>query len=234
MYDGATGAVLEVVEYRTEQATTEGLESLGTYIDLSKVEVVTMDMWKAFKNAVQICVPQADIVHDRFHLAQYLNKAVDITRRAENKKLCKKEDTSLKNTKYTWLKNADKLTKKQIETKEKLLLREELQTVQAWKLKEEFKQFFLQKDASEATSFFESWKVKVTELDNTWLKKVADMIDKHWEGMITYCKHKVSNSMAKSVNSSIQLIKANARGFSSAKTFRKAILFHLGKLDMYP
>ncbi len=234
LYDGDTGAVLEVVEHRTEQATTEGFKSLSQYIELSKVEVVTMDMWQAFKNAAQKGVNQADIVHDRFHLAQYLNKAVDITRRAENKKLCKNNDESLKNTKYLWLKNPDNFTEKQAEKHKELLNREDLQTVQVWKLKEEFKQFFQQENVFKAALFFETWTDKVIQLGNNALKKVATMMQKHWENIISYAKHKVSNAMAESVNSSIQLLKARARGFNSAKAFRKAILFHLGKLDMYP
>ena len=40
--------------------------------------------------------------------------------------------------------------------------------------------------------------------------------------------------MAEGINSIIQQIKANARGFKSPKAFAKAILFHLGGLDMYP
>jgi len=37
--------------------------------------------------------------------------------------------------------------------------------------------------------------------------------------------------MAETVNTTIQQIKASARGFGSAKAFRMAILFHLGDLD---
>lgn len=234
LYDGTTGGVLEVVEHRTKEATNELFTAISDSIDLSKVEVVTMDMWQAFKNAVQNSVPQADIVYDRFHLAQYLNNAVDITRRAENKRLRKNEDHSLKSTKYIWLKNADNFTEKQAEKHQELLCREELDTVQAWKLKEEFKQFFLQEDVLKAALFFESWTDKVIQLGNKPLKKVATMMVNHWVGIIAYAKHRVSNAMAESVNSSIQLIKAKARGFNSANAFRKTILFHLGKLDIYP
>ena len=79
LYDGQTGCVLEVVEHRTEDAAKSAFIQLGQYVDLQQVQVVTMDMWKAFQNAAKICVPHAAIVHDRFQLSQYLNKAVDIT-----------------------------------------------------------------------------------------------------------------------------------------------------------
>ena len=110
LYDGNTGAVLEVVEHRTEVAVLLGFNRLSYSVDLEQVKVITMDMWSAFKSAAQKSLPNADIVHDRFHLAQYLNKAVDITRRAENKKLCKEDNNILKGTRYLWLKNEENLS----------------------------------------------------------------------------------------------------------------------------
>ena len=63
--------------------------------------------------AAQAVLPQADVVHDRFHIAQYLNEAVDKTRRAENKTLLKLEDQTLKASKYIWLKGPERFTDKQ-------------------------------------------------------------------------------------------------------------------------
>jgi transposase len=40
-----------------------------------------MDMWAAYENAVRALMPQADIVHDKFHISSYLNKAVDDVRK---------------------------------------------------------------------------------------------------------------------------------------------------------
>ena len=63
-YDGDTGTILEVVEHRTIAATTLGISKLREFVDLSKVDVVTMDMWEAFKSSVESCIPEAKIVHD--------------------------------------------------------------------------------------------------------------------------------------------------------------------------
>jgi len=46
--------------------------------------------------------------------------------------------------------------------------------------------------------------------------------------------HRVSNGIAEGLNGQIQLLKASARGFRQFGNFRVAILFFLGKLDMYP
>jgi len=234
LYDGEKGTVLEVVEHRTEQAAQKAFTLLGEYIDLQEVQVVTMDMWKAFQNAAKVCVPHADIVHDRFHLSQYLNKAVDITRRAENKKLVAQKDDRLKGTKYLWLKNPDNFTDNQQQIQDQLIQDKTLETVKAWTLKEAFKDFFKSQTIQQATDFFNDWSHKVDQSKNTWLLKVAKTFEKHLQGLLDYTKHRVSNAMAECINTAIQQVKSKARGFKSAKAFRIAILFHLGDLEVYP
>ena len=234
LYDGQTGSVLEVVEHRTEDAAKNAFIQLGQYVDLQQVQVVTMDMWKAFQNAAKICVPQADIVHDRFHLSQYLNKAVDITRRAENKKLTAQDDVQLKGTKYLWLKNPNNFTDNQQHLHNQLMQDKTLKTVEAWAIKEEFKKFFDSETVQQATDFFNNWVAKVEKSQNARLIKVAKTFEKHLQGLLDYTKHRVSNAMAECINTAIQQIKSKARGFKSAKAFRIAILFHLGNLQVYP
>lgn len=237
LYDGQTGNVLEVVEHRTQQAAEQAFNQLGEYIDLQAVQVVTMDMWKAFFNAAKKCIPQADIVHDRFHLSQYLNKAVDITRRAENKKLMAqkpRKDEKLKGTKYLWLKNPDRFTDKQQQIHEQLMKDKTLKTGIAWTLKEDFKTFFESTTVQQATNFFNHWVEKVKQSENTRLLKVANTFKKHLQGLTDYINHKVSNAMAECMNMAIQQVKSKARGFKSANAFRIAILFHLGNLHLYP
>ena len=240
LYDGKTGAVLEVVEHRTEKAVLSAFEELNYSVDLEQVEVITMDMWSAFKTAAQRSLPNAEIVHDRFHLAQYLNKAVDITRRAENKKLRKQENEILKGTRYLWLKNEVNLTPLQKILRDEILENNQitenldLQTIQVWKLKEDFKLFFDSTTETEANDFFKKWELKVLDLKNQPLIKVLNTFKRHLEHLTTYCKYKVSNAMAESINTSIQLLKAKAKGFYSAENFRINILFHFGKFDLYP
>ena len=65
-------------------------------------------MWEAYINTVKEELPKSDLVHDRFHLIQYLNKAVDQVRRREVK-----TQEVLKNSRYALLKNTYNLTVKQ-------------------------------------------------------------------------------------------------------------------------
>jgi transposase len=83
------GRVLDVVEERTEAACKALISQALTLRQQSQVTAVALDMWKAYANAVAEKMPQADIVHDRFHISQHLNEAVDKVRRKENSSLQK-------------------------------------------------------------------------------------------------------------------------------------------------
>ena len=67
-----------------------------------------MDMWQPFMNCVEDLIPQTSMVHDNFHIAKYLNKGVDETRKQEVK-----TNQELKKTKYIFLKNSSNLTDNQ-------------------------------------------------------------------------------------------------------------------------
>ena len=68
--------VLDLIPQRKLEAAKTLLETL-TPTQRASVKAVAMDMWPAFKSAARQCMPQADIVHDKFHVAKYLGEAVD-------------------------------------------------------------------------------------------------------------------------------------------------------------
>ncbi len=54
--------------------------------------------------------PDADIVHDKFHVSKYLGEAVDQVRRQENRLLSQDGDDRLKKTRQLWLFGREKLS----------------------------------------------------------------------------------------------------------------------------
>ena len=234
LYDGDTGAVLEVKEHRTKEATQENLDALEEYVKVSDIEAVTLDMWQAFTQVMEERLPQAALVYDRFHVSKELQKAVDQIRRAENKQLSKQGDERLKNTRYLWLKNLKNLSESQCDQLTELQTHTDLKTLTAWQLKESFKGFFTCTSVEEAGDFFNQWMNQVEQTGLTPLKKAAYTLERHLQGLLNYIEHPVSNAIAESANMLIQQIKVKARGFASAEAFRNAILFHLGKMWTYP
>ena len=192
-----------------------------------------MDMWEAFMNATREVFTKADIIHDRFHIAKCLNDAVDKTRRAENRTLLKNDRSTLKNSKYLWLKRTDNFTDAQSERFADL--RElDLATAKVWSFKETFRCFFDCKTPEDGKLFFNNWHNEALALGSYHLTKVAGLLNRHIEGLLAYLKHRRTNAMAESLNSRIQHIKSCAHGFRKFDNYRIAILFFLGKLQLYP
>jgi len=231
--DADKGRVLEVCETRTKDATIALLIKTLTEAQRDRVVSISMDMWEAFMSAVHNILPDADVVHDRFHISKYLNTAVDNTRRTENKHMLKSDCTTLKDSKFLWLKGPERFTDRQQERF--ALIRDlDLATAHVWSFKETFRSFFACLSVEDGHLFFTQWYDKAIALGNTHLTKVANMLNRHLAGLLAYLRHRVTNAMAEGLNSRIQLIKACAHGFRRFSGYRVAILFFLGKLDLYP
>lgn len=227
------GRVIEVAEGRSsevaENLLNEGLDSFQQEM----VCGVSIDMSAPYIKAIRKCLKNADIVHDKFHISQHLNKAVDITRRRENKQLLKEGDDSLKGTKYQWLRDSAGLDEDELRAIEEAVGKE-LEVSKAWYLKELFGYFWRKSDAKRASKFLLYWVKEVVDSGNKEMLKVAKMIHKHLDNILTYFDSYITNAVSEGLNSKIQSLKSNARGFRSFKNYRTTILFYCGKLNLAP
>jgi transposase len=66
------------------------------------------------------------------------------------------------------------------------------------------------------------------------VKRVARLVKKHLEGIVTAVVTGAHNARAEGFNALIQKVKRDARGFRNRDRFRQAIYFHLGGPDLYP
>jgi len=180
-----------------------------------------------------VTVPQADLVHDRFHVVKHLNDAVDTVRKQEHAELSESSQDWLTGRKYLFLKNpADwKAEEKQCF---KELRKKDLKVTKAWGVRETFQSFWLFSSKTAARAFFRKWLTTARECDLPPVTKVATMLEKHLSGLLNYITHQVTNAVTEGFNSKIQMIKSCARGFRSFGNYRIAILFHCGKLELHP
>ena len=80
LYDIDKSRVLEVVRDRTEESATTLLKTIPEE-RREKIDAIAVDMWKPFISAAEATLPNADIVHDKYHVVTYLNEAIDDVRR---------------------------------------------------------------------------------------------------------------------------------------------------------
>ena len=222
--------VLDLVPERKLDAAVSLLETL-TPSQRASVKAVAMDMWPAFMSATKQCMPQADIVHDKFHISKYLGEAVDAVRKQEHRRLSQAGTSPLTGSKWAWLKNyPDGRSAEAVSFR--ALNRLNLKTSRAWCIKENFTQFWSYSYKGAAKRFFDAWSTNAVRSRLEPVKKVVKMLRRHETGLLNFSQHKISNACAEGFNSAIQLIKANARGFRNFTHYRARILFHCGKLDL--
>ena len=224
--------VLAVEEGRETASAQAAYESLGA-ATLGGVKAVAMDMWGPYVKATEELLPQAAVVHDKFHLSAILGKAVDQVRRGEHRELQRAGDERLTGSKYLWLMDPSKFTPAQ-EEDFLALLDEKLKAGRAWALKEALVEFWKCEEAGAAALFFARWHGRVKRSRLEPMKAAADTLKRHLKNILTYFQHRITNAAAEGLNSMIQSIKANARGFRAFANYRTAILFYLGKLDLFP
>ena len=224
--------VINVVEERTSEAAAALWGTLSPE-QKDTVQAVAVDMWEPFIQAIQKEVPQADIVHDKFHVSKYLGEAVDKVRRAEHKELLAQGDETLKGTRQLWLYNPQNFSPQQ--RQEFATLKDlHLKVARAWAAKELFSEFWNYQEPGWARRFFKGWFGWVSRSQLKPLVEVARMLKRHLDNLLTYLKHHITNAVTEGLNSKIQSIKAAARGFRSFRNYRIRILFFCGKLSLYP
>ena len=224
--------VLEVVEGRTEEAA-DGLWKAIPDEQKEQIEAVAVDMWPAYTNSIETNAEQAEIVHDRFHISKHLNEAVDQVRRQEHKALKQSGDERLTGSKQLWLFNPENMSDdRRLEFE--ALKDQELKTSRAWAIKEQFRWLWEYRYPGNARKFFQRWYGWAARSRLKPIIKVAKMLKRHLENILTYFRHRITNAMSEGFNSRIQSIKSQARGFRAFHNYRTRILFYCGKLDLVP
>ena len=224
--------VLDVVQERTTEAADQLWETLSPE-QKQAVEAVAVDMWEPFIRTIEKQVPEADIVHDKFHVSKYLGEAVDQVRRQEHKELMAQGDETLKGTRQLWLYNPQNFSPEQVE--EFSALKDlQLKVARAWAAKELFSQFWEYREEGWARRFFKDWFGWVSRSQLKPVVEVAQMLKRHLDNLLTYLKHHITNAVTEGLNSKIQSLKSAARGFRNFRNYRIRILFFCGKLNLYP
>lgn len=220
-----TGRVVHICpgkDASTLKSFSESLESHNSSPD--RVINFCCDMSPAFIRGISDYFPLSSITFDKFHVSKMVNEAVDEVRRIEQI-----VNRVLKNTRYIWLKNPSSLTKKQskdLGTLKKM----NLKTARAYNLKLSFQLFWTMEDKMSANAYFKRWYFWATHSRLPAMSKVAKTLKSHWDGIISYFDSRYTNGLLEGLNSMIQTIKANARGYRNDENFMTMIYLRLGNL----
>jgi transposase len=181
--------VIDVVEDRTAKAAEQLSQTLSPEQKQAAEAVAVdmwepLDMWEPFIQTIQQEVPDADIVHDKFHVSKYLGEAVDKVRRQEHKELMAQGDETLKDSRQLWLYNPENFSPEQ--RQEFAGLKDlHLKVARAWAAKELFTKFWEYQQEGWARRFFKDWFGWVCRSRLQPMVEVAHILKRHLENLLT-------------------------------------------------
>ena len=162
-----------------------------------KIKQVCCDMSPAFIKGVRENLKSAEITFDKFHIIKLLSKAVDNVRREEVK-----SESSLKKSRYVFLKNRKNHTQKEKEKFETLLLSKmNLKTMRAYRIRESFQDIYRSETLEDFTHLLNKWYYWATHSRLVPVINVAKTIKSHWDGVVNWMESKINNGILEGFNS---------------------------------
>ncbi|MFQ5859693.1 MAG: ISL3 family transposase, partial [Anaerolineae bacterium] len=181
--------VIAVLPNRRKKTFEQWLDGL-TEDERQAIEVVSMDMWGAYRQAVRNKLPHARIVADRFHVMKQLNHQIDLLRRALQRKAKQDDDETLyqalKGSRWILLKRRRDL-KPEEAAKLRVILNvsEELRTI--YLLKEEFAIIGdKMRTRSQAERFLQAWVRKAEATGSRYLLRFVKTLENWWHEFLNY------------------------------------------------
>ena len=219
VYDLKAGRVIYVGAGRAEESLDRFWKRLRH--SGAKIQAVAMDMWLPYFNAVINNIPEAKIVFDRFHIFKQMNETLDEIRRAlYHEETFLNNRQVIKGIRWLLLKNEKNLND---EKDERGQLEQALQInkplAEAYYLKEELGQLWLQNTREEAEKFLTSWATRAWATTIQELRKFVKTLLGHRTGILNWFDFRISTGPLEGFNNKIKVLKRKAYGYRDMEYF---------------
>ena len=196
-------SVIDILRKRNKDMVISYLSKLQ---DIDKIELVAMDMWRPYKDAVNIVAPHAKIIIDKFHVVKLANEALEKIRKANRQNVSAKERRQLMRDRYVLLtrrkdlNDFDDQIKLQVWTDMFPLLG------QAYELKEQFFDIYEAKTVDEAYKLYQEWLSNVPKELMTYFEDLIKAMTNWEEEIFNYFTSPITNAYTESLNRLIKTI----------------------------
>ena len=221
VYDMVEGHLIWVEAGRTADVFSSFLKQLPVET-ANNIEAVAMDMGPAYQKSVRECLPNADIVFDRFHVMKNYGDAIKNQRRTEFRKADNDGKELIKGCHYLLLKNADKLTESQSEKLNRLLT-ENSNMNTLYVMKEQLQALWSNTNVETMEQQLEQWCQLADQTNMTYIKRFAKSLRRHKTGICNYAKYQLTSARIEGGNVSIGMIRKRARGIRDTEYFKLKI-----------
>ena len=223
------GVVLDVLADRRKE-TFEAWLMQWTPAERAAISEVSIDMWPPYRLAVESCLPNAQLVADRFHLMQNLNRAVTQARRSLQRDADSETKEQLKGSRWLLVKNEDALS---AEEQALLAALYELspELAQLHRAKEAFRQIY-ESAASrqEAAWRFLDWMYDALQQQLAPLNRFLKTLSNWGEQILNFFNQRTTQGLVEGMNNKIKLILRRAFGYRNFDHFVMRLRLECGSL----
>ena len=226
--DAAARRVVFVGEGRRSGAVGEFAKELAARGgDPEAVRSVCIDMSPAFIKGAAEHLPNAEVTFDKFHVVAHASKALDETRRIEQRL-----DPELKGLRWTLLRSPGSLSPGQRADLDALVAQVAgRRTARAWLYREQLRAILNRRQINVVRAMLHQWCTNVNRSKVEPMKAVAKMVRKHIDGIAAWARTRQTNGFIEALNGLFQSAKRRARGYGRFETIRTVFFLIAGKLD---
>lgn len=181
-----------------------------------RIEAACVDMWVPFRLSIEEWAPQCKIVYDKFHILQHANDAIDEVRRAEFFRQGKQKRGLIKGKKWLLMSRWKNLADAQRGELNRLFQLNR-RVFKAYLLKESLERLWNYRYAGAMLNYLKKWIDQLKWQRLTPFEKLADMLLKHLEGILNYCRTKVRFGVVEAVNGNIRMLINRGRGYQNLR-----------------
>jgi transposase len=231
--------VIEVLDGRDRRTVERWLLALPADVRAG-IEVVSIDPYDGYRQAIRAALPHARIVCDHFHLVRGANAALDAVRRERQRQAKARRPKGVRRSgqhaawrpelyraRHRLLKARERLSQRERRRLSELFEREPL-IAEAWGLKESFRDIYRASDRVEAERRLDAFLGAVDRASLPAFDAFAKGIRIWREELLAYFDEPTTNGYAEGVINKVKVIKRRAYGIPTFTAFRQRVLLACG------
>jgi transposase len=211
-----TGEPLWFGKDRKEETLDGFFREELTAMQRGRIAAACVDMWEPFTMSILKWAPQCRIVFDKFHVMQHANKAVDEVRRAEFFRKGGRMRGLVKGKRWLLLTRWVNLDGKNRQLLNELF-RLNRKMMKAYLLKESLDRLWTYHYEGAALRYLNQWIDQLRWQRLEPFKKLAEMLLRHQEGLLNYCRTPVRFGVVEAVNGKIKALLRRGRGYKNLR-----------------
>jgi transposase len=231
--------VIEVLDGRDRRTIERWLQALPEEVRAG-IEVVSIDPYDAYRQAIRAALPHARIVCDHFHLVRGANTALDAVRRERQRHAKARRPKGVRRSgqhaawrpelyraRHRLLKARERLTSRERRRLSELFERDPL-IAEAWGLKERFRDIYRAGGRADAERRLEAFLAAVERAGLPAFDAFAKGIRLWRHELLAYFDEPTTNGYAEGVINKVKVIKRRAYGIPTFTAFRHRVLLACG------